>query len=170
MFNASKRFSFRVQKGSKSRPGRPISNQLPRFGPGDVVGCGVARFHNSFGIFFTLNGHFLGVAFQFRAFAEPRLWPCVGIDASWELSINFGSRPFCFDTAQVIQELHSNPQCQSLSSLLSHPHTHWPGDAFSESSSEDEDSESDGTLAHGSRWSDEDLSDESSYSGNHILE
>eukprot|EP00438_Fugacium_kawagutii_P013174 Skav230170 [mRNA] locus=scaffold196:7948:19347:- [translate_table: standard] len=140
--------------------GGALAREVPRFGQGDVVGCGVAKFQNSFGIFFTLNGRFLGVAFQFRAFAEPRLWPCVGIDATWEVAMNFGSRPFCFDPAQVIEELPMcNPQCHSLSSLLTeYPPARWPGEAFSESSSFSDDSES-GTLAHGSRWSDEDPSD-----------
>lgn len=103
--------------------------QVPRFGPGDVVGCGVAKFQNSFGIFFTLNGHFLGVAFQFRSFAEPRLWPLVGIDATWDVAVNFGSRPFSFNVSQVIQELPGiNPQCDSLSSLLTeYPPARWPG-------------------------------------------
>lgn len=145
--------------------------QVPRFGPGDVVGCGVAKFRNSFGIFFTLNGHFLGVAFQFRSFAEPRLWPLVGIDATWEVAMNFGSRPFSFNVSQVIQELPGiNPQCHSLSSLLTeYPPTRWPGEAFETSHSEIEDSEASGTLAHGSRWSD-DTETESSDTENHILE
>lgn len=145
--------------------------QVPRFGPGDVVGCGVAKFRNSFGIFFTLNGHFLGVAFQFRSFAEPRLWPLVGIDATWEVAMNFGSRPFSFNVSQVIQELPGiNPQCHSLSSLLTeYPPTRWPGEAFETSHSESEDSEASGTLAHGSRWSD-DTETESSDTENHILE
>ena len=148
--------------------------QVPRFGPGDVVGCGVAKFQNSFGIFFTLNGHFLGVAFQFRSFAEPRLWPLVGIDATWDVAVNFGSRPFSFNVSQVIQELPGiNPQCDSLSSLLTqYPPARWPGEAFeTDSHSESEDSEASGTLAHGSCWSDDDSTEtESSYTENHILE
>ncbi len=155
-----------TKEESQDGPSDKLRRSLPQFGEGDVVGCGVAKFQNSFGIFFTLNGHFLGVAFQFRSQQEPRLWPCVGIDATWELAFNFGSKPFVFDTTQVIQELPSrNPHCDNLSSLLmQYPSARWPGEAFADS-----ESESDGTFVHASLWSDASDSENSS-SDNYVLE
>lgn len=149
---------------SKDGPSDKLRRSLPQFGEGDVVGCGVAKFQNSFGIFFTLNGHFLGVAFQCRSQHEPRLWPCVGIDATWELAFNFGSKPFAFDTTQVIQELPSRNPHDNLSSLLmQYPSARWPGEAFESESGE---SESDGTFVT-SRWSD---ASDSENSSEYILE
>jgi len=51
------------------------------------------------GIFFTLNGEFLGVPFVIddSIQLEVPLFPCVGIDAHSDLSFNFGAKPFRFD-------------------------------------------------------------------------
>lgn len=128
------------EETTSKQPGCP---KVPTFGPGDVVGCGVAKFQNSFGIFFTLNGSFLGVCFLLRAFAEPRFWPCVGIDAAWDLSFNFGSRPFLFNTAIDIKELPSFNHPDDLSALLDeYPPARWPGEAFSREAESESYSES----------------------------
>ncbi|CAE8621109.1 unnamed protein product [Polarella glacialis] len=70
----------------------------PTFGAGDVLGCGsLALTDGCIGIFFTLNGHFLGVCYLVRARAEPQLWPCVSVHAHWDLDFNFGASRFMFD-------------------------------------------------------------------------
>ncbi|CAE8621456.1 unnamed protein product [Polarella glacialis] len=85
------------------------SRNPPSFGAGDVVGCGVidlplAHEDGCQGIFFTLNGEFLGVCFLLSDLDKPRFWPCVGIDAHWLLDFNFGSSPFSFR----VDSLHSS--------------------------------------------------------------
>lgn len=94
-------------------PGATKPDGPPRFGAGDVVGCGLVDLGSNRrgnggaqdneatfqGIFFTLNAVFLGIAFLLRSTLEERvpLRPCVGVDAHWLLEFNFGSRPFAFD-------------------------------------------------------------------------
>ena len=63
----------------------------PKFGVGDVVGCGFSL--RSRRIFFTKNGAFVGAPFV----AKPQQLPLhavVGLDARAPVSFNFGLRPF----------------------------------------------------------------------------
>lgn len=70
----------------------------PTFGAGDVVGCGTIQMVESWlGIFFTLNGRMLGVAFLMESSPNLKLYPCIGVDAPWSVTINFGQRPFLLD-------------------------------------------------------------------------
>jgi len=75
---------------------------------GATVGCGVVSVpagrpdggpsdEEYMGIFFALNGEFLGVAFVLKQESGFPLHPCVGIDAHWWLDFNFGARPFALD-------------------------------------------------------------------------
>jgi len=60
------------------------------------------------GIFFTKNGKFLGMPFVVDDGAVPMdvpLFPCVGIDAHWLVSLNLGQRPFCFDLDAALPPL-----------------------------------------------------------------
>jgi hypothetical protein len=71
----------------------------PKYGEGDCVGCGV-NYANG-GIFFTLNGDFLGYAWcneKVVLDGKDDLYPTVGVDAPYPLACNFGNeRPFTFD-------------------------------------------------------------------------
>ena len=61
----------------------------PRFGKGDVVGCGLVR-----GIlFFTKNGEFLGPAYRE---VRGELYPGVSLLWSSAVVANFGQSPFVF--------------------------------------------------------------------------
>ena len=68
----------------------------PTYGPGDTVGCGLER--RAAGIpsrvFFTLNGRFLGYAFDG---SEEELYPTVGVDTECPVFVNFGESPFVFN-------------------------------------------------------------------------
>jgi hypothetical protein len=69
----------------------------PCFGSGDTVGCGID--YVSRGIFFTLNGKFLGYGWKQIdvEFLENNLYGVVGIDTNDPVSVNYGDSPFQFD-------------------------------------------------------------------------
>jgi len=78
----------------------------PTFGTGDTVGCGID--YVTRGIFFTLNGQFLGYGWKnIRSELLDRNWfPVVGIDTNAPIRLNFGrspQHPFLYD----LEEFHS---------------------------------------------------------------
>jgi len=91
--------------------GEMIRAYGPKYGEGDTVGCGV-NYENG-GIFFTLNGNFLGYAWcSLRVVQEGRanLYPTVGVDSNCPLVSNFGNvRPFHFDLAGFVSSKGSVP-------------------------------------------------------------
>jgi len=83
----------------------------PKYGEGDTVGCGV-NYENG-GIFYTLNGNFLGYAWcSLEVVQEGKLdlYPTVGVDSNCPLVLNFGNaRPFMFDLASFVASKGSVP-------------------------------------------------------------
>jgi hypothetical protein len=77
----------------------------PTYNVGDTVGCGV-NYENG-GIFYTLNGNFLGYAWMNERKVMDRtldLYPTVGIDSNDPIACNFGNeRPFMFNFAGFVQ-------------------------------------------------------------------
>jgi hypothetical protein len=69
-----------------------------------VVGCGMDYANQ--GIFFTLNGTFLGYAWRGICFDTP-LYPTVGVDSNQPLEINFGHRPFRFNVTTSFAHHHA---------------------------------------------------------------
>ena len=70
----------------------------PEYGPGDTIGCGLDYVRG--GIFFTLNGDFLGygwIGVDFVHNPDIDLYPTVGVDTNCPLACNYGERPFMFD-------------------------------------------------------------------------
>jgi Ran-binding protein 9/10 len=76
----------------------------PKFGCGDTVGCGVDYIQEQ--IFYTLNGRFLGYAFNLadrdNSIAKI-LYPVVGVDTTSLVRVNFHG-PFCFDLHQMLKD------------------------------------------------------------------
>jgi SPRY domain len=75
---------------------------LKRFGPsygiGDTVGCGIDFLLG--GIFFTLNGSFLGYGWTGLDLIHVDLYPTVGLDCNAPVDCNFGDKPFLFDLVE----------------------------------------------------------------------
>eukprot|EP00811_Abedinium_folium_P012214 NODE_21322_length_759_cov_4.742089.p3 GENE.NODE_21322_length_759_cov_4.742089~~NODE_21322_length_759_cov_4.742089.p3 ORF type:complete len:163 (+),score=30.05 NODE_21322_length_759_cov_4.742089:226-714(+) len=97
----------------------------PTFGAGDVVGCGIMAIGSegcvglrdtNGGIFFSLNGIFLGVVFIVSCRPKPFLWPCVGFDGCLPLSFNFGDRPFALDLDALLKTLPLDRHAKCLTS------------------------------------------------------
>jgi SPRY domain len=90
----------------------PPSRPFPRFGaPGDVIGCGI-DYHRQV-IFYTLNGQWLGAAFNLRGTALIQatvpLYPVIGVDTNRPIRCNFGTEadhPFSFDLGGLIRSDH----------------------------------------------------------------
>ena len=78
----------------------------PTFGAGDTVGCGIDYIAR--GIFFTLNGRFLGYGWknlQPEMLFNQDLYPVVGVDTNAAIRLNFGiSKPFLYD----LDEFHAS--------------------------------------------------------------
>jgi len=88
----------------------------PRFGVGDVVGCGVNFLKKE--IFFTLNGVNLGQAFSGVATYD-RLYPTIGLDSNVSVQFNFGDEPFKFDLDSATQD---PKYASALQGALPSPH------------------------------------------------
>ena len=78
----------------------------PRFGDGDVVGCGWCRARDGGSvIYFTHNGRALGCPFKLDADDTP-LYPVVGMDhGSLRVAVNLGARPFAFPYGAAAEDL-----------------------------------------------------------------
>ena len=87
----------------------------PKFGEGDVMGCGVIDGN----CFFTKNGDFLGVAYRR---VPPGLYPTVGLGPFGTVNANFGQSPFRFNLDwETVRSL-----CSPSTRQQSPPATAWP--------------------------------------------
>jgi len=82
-------------------------DMLKRFGPsygkGDTIGCGVD--YACAGIFFTINGKFLGYGWKNQEhLAGKDFYPTIGIDSKAPVDCNFGEKKFQFDLCTFIQK------------------------------------------------------------------
>ena len=83
--------------------GEMMKRYGPSFGNGDTVGCGVD--YRCGGIFFTLNGRFLGYAWTNLKFVmQHRLYPTMGFDTNQPVDWNFGDREFMFDLLPMLRD------------------------------------------------------------------
>lgn len=85
--------------------GFPREEDMPTFGAGDCVGCGIDYERNA--LFFCKNGEFLGYAAPLTEEQTDREWfPVVGLDSRCPVSCNFGtsSTPFQFDLTGLVEQ------------------------------------------------------------------
>jgi len=76
----------------------------PKYKEGDTIGCGV-NYQNG-GIFYTLNGNFLGYAWiNEKVIIEGKvdLFPTIGVDSNSPLACNFGDRQFEFNFSDFVK-------------------------------------------------------------------
>ncbi|KAA8916878.1 hypothetical protein TRICI_000997 [Trichomonascus ciferrii] len=71
----------------------------PKFGAGDIIGCGVNFRKNC--IFYTKNGLFLGTAFRD---VSGQLYPAIGLRDGQSIRTNFGHRDFRFDIEKYVRD------------------------------------------------------------------
>jgi hypothetical protein len=76
----------------------------PKFGIGDIVGCGIDHVTN--GIFYTLNGNPLGYAWNNLPtdMLSQDMYPVVGIDTNDYIHVNLGTEPFAYDLTSKLLE------------------------------------------------------------------
>lgn len=80
----------------------------PSFGKGDTIGCGVSYHPRNGGIFFTLNGKFLGFAWaNLDGLAQKELYPTVGVDSNAPVDCNFGAKEFKFNLNDFLKKEHT---------------------------------------------------------------
>ena len=83
--------------------GHMIKHYGPSFGVGDTIGCGIDYAKRA--IFYTLNGRFLGYAFEdlSRDVLTRNWYPVVGLDTNALIQLNFGTeRRFLYDLEGMI--------------------------------------------------------------------
>ncbi|KAI9490249.1 hypothetical protein BDB00DRAFT_838954 [Zychaea mexicana] len=94
----------------------------PKFGTGDVIGCGFD--FRTMSAFYTKNGVYLGTAF--RNVTGRSIFPFVGFKTPGErLRANFGQQDFTFDIAQYYKDERRytlNKVLEKQQSLLHHHH------------------------------------------------
>lgn len=81
--------------------GMMVRSYGPKFGVGDTVGCGIN--YSNQGIFFTLNGRFLGYGWTEIDMSDP-LYPTIGIDTHTPIESNFGSSPFAYNISSFLEQ------------------------------------------------------------------
>src|SRR5947207_9649680 len=90
----SSRFRDRKMLGQGSRPYETGRGGDRHYGTGSVIGCGLDVKEEC--IFFTLNGEYLGQAFNN---IRGRWFPAIGILTSARVSVSFGAKPFVYPHA-----------------------------------------------------------------------
>uniref|UniRef100_A0A7S2JZ83 B30.2/SPRY domain-containing protein n=1 Tax=Leptocylindrus danicus TaxID=163516 RepID=A0A7S2JZ83_9STRA len=89
----------------------------PQFSSGDTVGCGID--YANHGIFYTLNGRFLGYAWL-GIDTTMKYYACIGVDTDLALKINFGQYPYQFNLQAFNQQYSSKVETLFVSKCSHH--------------------------------------------------
>ncbi|PAA57994.1 hypothetical protein BOX15_Mlig018214g3 [Macrostomum lignano] len=96
----------------------------PKFGTGDIVGCGINFAERC--IFFTLNGLFLGSGPFTDIAPSANFYPVVGLQSQGEtVEANFGSEKFAFDFPAYLTETRDRVRAQVARHPVSNKHGEW---------------------------------------------
>ena len=89
-----------------------LAQRKEKWGPGDTIGAGIKYNQNTFEVFFTKNGKFLGFINKKLIGKNKKylLTPAISVDSSYGIEVNFGQKEFKFPIENMILDYFKKPK------------------------------------------------------------